>query len=117
MWVEAYKIVVYTVNRTFIKRLDWKILFEMFIKSIFLIVYIYLFGCRAYVMISKIRRFDKILPRAQIGYFVGYDFINVFRVWILLFEKVIRIRDIRFNNNRLYNLSDIDLSVINSAEV
>ena len=109
--------IAYTANRTPIKRLDWKTPFEMFTKSISLIAYMHPFGCRAYAMIPKIRRLDKILPRAQIGYLVDYDSINIFRVWILSLRKVIRIRNIRFNDNRLYNLSDIDLSAINSAKV
>ena len=64
--MKAYKTIIYTINRTFIKRLDGKTLFEIFIKSISLIIYIYiyLFGCRAYAIISKIRRLDKMLPRA-----------------------------------------------------
>ena len=46
---------------------------------------------------------NKLVLRAHIGYLVGYNLINIFQVYILSEKKVIRIRDIKFNKQLLYN--------------
>ena len=62
------------------------------------------YGCRAYPLIPsiKIRKKDKLSPRARIGYLVGYDSTNIFRIWIPSKERVIRSRDVLFNEDLLY---------------
>jgi hypothetical protein len=44
------------------------------------------YRCRAYAMTrnaqKKINRLAKLEPRAHIGYLVGYDSTNIFRIWI-----------------------------------
>ena len=60
MWNKVYKIVGYIVNRTPTKRFRWRIFFEMFIKSMPTMAYIYLFGCRAFPLIYKIFKLAKI---------------------------------------------------------
>ena len=42
--------------------------------------YIYLFNYKTYLLIYKIKKFDKMSPRAQIGYLYDYDFTNIFRI-------------------------------------
>jgi hypothetical protein len=50
--------------------------------------------------------------RAYVGYLVGYDLINIFQVYILSKKKkVIKIRDIKFNKQLLYN--NLQLNLIN----
>ena len=80
-------------------------------------VYIHLFSYKAYSLIYKIKKFDKMNLRAQIGYLCGYDFINIFRIWLLIQAKVIRIRDVKFDNNKLYYPSDLELSVLRDTEI
>jgi hypothetical protein len=41
------------------------------------------FGCRVYPHIQNAPKLDKIVPNAYIGYLVGYDSTNIFRIWIL----------------------------------
>ena len=64
MWNKIYKIAGYIANRTPTKRFRWRTLFEMFIKSVLIIAYIYLFNYRAYFLIYKIKKFDKMSLRA-----------------------------------------------------
>jgi hypothetical protein len=56
------------------------------------------YDCRAYAMTEhaqlKKRRLRKLDPRAHIGYLVGYDSTNIFRVWIPHQGKVISTRDV-----------------------
>ena len=55
--------------------------------------------------------------RAQIGYLYNYDFTNIFRIWLFTQAKVIRIRDVKFNNNKLYYFSDLELSALQDVEI
>ena len=48
--------------------------------------------------------------RAHIEYLVGYNLINIFQVYILSEKKVIKIKDIKFNKQLLYNNSQLDLT-------
>ena len=89
----------------------------MFIKSILVIAYIYLFGYKVYSLIYKIKKFDKISLRAQIGYLYDYDFTNIFRIWLFIQAKVIRIRDVKFDDIKLYYLFNLELSALRDAEI
>jgi hypothetical protein len=40
---------------------------------------------------------------------MGYDFTNVFRIWILSYTKVIRTRDVEFDYYSFYNPYDINV--------
>lgn len=40
------------------------------------------YGCRAYPLRPNIPRKDKLAPSAFIGYLVGYDSTNIFRIWV-----------------------------------
>ena len=42
--------------------------------------YIYLFNYKAYPLIYKIKKFNKISLRAQISYLYSYDSTNIFRI-------------------------------------
>ena len=49
---------------------------------------------------DRLQRFD---PRAWIGYLVGYDSTNVYRIWNPTTGKVIRTRDVIFNENEVFS--------------
>src|SRR5438876_4562920 len=88
LWPEAIKTVAYLTNRSPSKGLEWKTPFETSQKALGLlnpkpnIAHLRTYGCHAYVMIpkEKIPRLQKMAPRAHIGYLVGYDSTNIFRV-------------------------------------
>jgi hypothetical protein len=67
------------------------------------------YGCRAYLLKYNIPRLNKLAPRAHIGYLVGYDSTNIFRIYIPNRRKVIRTRDVKFNEQLLYDDSQPDL--------
>ena len=116
LWPEAYLTACYIANRTPTKRHAWKTPFELFIKSIPSIAYLHPFGCRAYPLIYNISRLQKMSPRAQIGYLIGYDSTNIYRIWIPTSNKVIRIRDVKFNDALFYDPSDLVLSALRTIE-
>ena len=46
--------------------------------------------------------------RAFIGYLVGYDSTNIFRIWIPSKQKVISTRDVTFKESLFYDSKEMD---------
>jgi hypothetical protein len=55
------------------------------------------------VRINKLLRLAKLALRAAIGYLVGYKAHNIWRIWIPSNRRVIRARDVQFNENEFYD--------------
>ncbi|KAI1666500.1 polyprotein [Pyrenophora tritici-repentis] len=55
---------------------------------------------------SRLQRLD---PKAWIGYLVGYQSSNIYRIWILSLAKVISTRDVTFDENTIFNRTIEDL--------
>jgi transposase InsO family protein len=72
------------------------------------------YGCRAYAMTSdaqlKKKRLRKLDPRAHIGYLVGYDSTNIYRIWIPHKGIVISTRDVIFDETKFFDNRRTDLS-------
>ena len=47
----------------------------------------------------KLRRLD---PKAHIGFLVGYESTNIYRVWVP-HKKVVSVRDVIFNEDEVWN--------------
>jgi len=109
LWPEIVKASGYISNRTPVKRLGWKTPFEAVKKEKLRYAHMHVYGCRAYPLDHYIPRRQKLEPRAHIGYLVGYDSTNIYRIWIPSRDKVIRTRDVTFNNNLLYKPIDLDI--------
>jgi len=63
------------------------------------------YGCKAFAMTpdaqlkrNRLQRFD---PRAWIGYLVGYESTNIFRIWVPRLNRVIWTRDVTFNEDKV----------------
>jgi gamma-glutamylcyclotransferase (GGCT)/AIG2-like uncharacterized protein YtfP len=52
---------------------------------------------------KKKDRLQKLDPKAWIGYLVGYQSSNIYRVWVPSINKVIRTRDVIFNEDQLFS--------------
>jgi hypothetical protein len=100
LFPEIYSTAAYIANRTLVKELGWKTLYEVVFGTPLLVYYLRVYGCWAYPLLkgpNVLLRKEKLQLRVYIGYLVGYDALNIFRVWIPSRNKVIRIRDIIFN--------------------
>ena len=53
--------------------------------------------------LKKANRLQRFNPKAWIGYLVGYDLTNVYRVWNPIKNKVVRTRDVTFNEYETFN--------------
>jgi hypothetical protein len=87
---------VQLLNTTPIESLGWKTPHEVIFDTKPSVAHYSPIGCRAYVYRRDIKAADKTEPRAHIGYLVGYDSFNIFRVWIPSLDRVIRTRDVIF---------------------
>ena len=48
-------------------------------------------------------RLADLKPRAWIGYLIGYSSSNIYRIWVPLLDKVIKTKDITFNELKFFN--------------
>src|SRR6266536_4460747 len=72
-------------------------------------------GCKAYVLnhdLPKRERKNKLYPRAHIRYLVGYDSTHIWRIWIPSKSRVIRTRDVTFDDNSMYSLFELDIGAV-----
>jgi hypothetical protein len=109
LWPEYVKAAVYSLNMWPTRRLNWKTPYEMETCCKPQVFHLERYGSRPYPLIYNIPKLDKLAARAMIGYFVGYDSSNIFRIWIPSKGRVVRTRDVSFDPTKLYVPQDIDL--------
>lgn len=110
LWPEVFKTAGYLLNRTPSKTLHWKTPFEMVTGNKPNLSHLNIYGCKAYSIKHGIPKLHKLQPRALIGYLIGYDSTNIYRIWSPTQDKVIRTRDVTFNEKAFYNPDDIDIT-------
>lgn len=69
---------------------------------------IYAYGARAYPLIKdreagRAKRAFKVKPRGHVGYLVGYQASNIFRIWVPSIEEVIITRNVTFDESIFYS--------------
>jgi len=71
------------------------------------------YGCRAYAITSdaqlKKKRLNKLDPRAYIGYLIGYNSTNIYRIWIPYKGIIISTRDVIFDEKTFFNSKRMDI--------
>lgn len=112
LWPEPIKAAVYIMNRTPVKALSWKTPHEALTGKPPIYAHMHVYGCKAYALDKHIPRTFKLDPRAHIGYLVGYESTNVYRIWVPSKDKVIRTRDVKFDDNSLYRPDDLDIGAV-----
>jgi hypothetical protein len=118
LWKEMVNAAAYLHNRTPRENLGWKTPYEVFYSYTAKLAgtnevrkpqlaHLRAYGCRAYAMTEnaqlKKKRLRKLDPRAHIGYLVGYNSTNIFRIWIPHQGKVISTRDVIFDEERIFD--------------
>jgi hypothetical protein len=87
---------VYLLNRTPIERNGWKTPFEMVTGKKPSIAHCFEIGSKAFALNVHVKRGDKLESRTLIGYLVGYDSSNIYRVWMPTKDQILRTRDVVF---------------------
>jgi hypothetical protein len=80
LWPEIVRTAAYLNNHTPKKALDWKTPFKALTKQKPDLSHLHIYGCRSYPHIKNIPRTQKLEPRAHLGYLVGYDSTNIYRM-------------------------------------
>jgi len=70
------------------------------------IAYLHAFGSRAYALNYHLDKLNRLEPRVHIGYLVGYESTNIFRIWIPHLSRVISARDVTFDETKRYQPDD-----------
>jgi hypothetical protein len=125
LWVEIFKSAVYLYNRTPKYLLLWQTPYEAFYTYLAyrdgIVVkdrkprqaHLRAYGCKVFAMsadaLGKKKRLQKLNPKAWIGYLVGYNSTNIYRVWNPLTNEVIAVRDVAFNEDEFFSGDITDL--------
>ncbi|XDG02528.1 hypothetical protein ABKA04_002143 [Annulohypoxylon sp. FPYF3050] len=136
LWPEVYRSAVYLYNRTPKYIYDWKSPYERLhtftakrdgssvTERKPMQAHLRVYGCKAFAMTPdaqlKRNRLQRLNPRAWVGYLVGYNSTNIYRIWNPITNKVIVTRDVAFNENSLFsgNMDDLkdDLLRVSTKE-
>lgn len=119
LWTEIVRTAVYLYNRTPKRVNRWRAPYEKFYsyfdnlqgivgyKRSPSLAHLRVFGCMAFAMTwqakQKKRRRRKLDPKAWIGYLVGYQSTNTYRIWLPRENKVIVTRDVTFNEDEFFS--------------
>ena len=124
LWVDMVNTAVYLHNRTPKAELDWESPYERFYSWLAdnheisgrrkpQLAHLKAYGCKAYAMTGdaqlKKNRLQRLNPRAHIGYLVGYESTNIFRIWIPHKGEVISSRDVIFDEDEFFDGRKVDL--------
>lgn len=90
LWTKAFYTACYLANWTPMEKHARKTPFEMVTGKKPYLSHLKIYGCKAYPLKYHIPKRKKLEPQAHIGYLVGYDPTNIFRIWIPSRRKVIR---------------------------
>lgn len=114
LWPEAVRAAVWIINRSPTKLPDgrWIVPYqEAFLnepQQRANLANLRIFGCRAYVRKQAIPNAAKMEPRAEIGYLVGYEASNIWRVWFPRRGAVRSVRDVVFDENVFFNARQLE---------
>ena len=112
LWPWIIRAAGFIMNRTPIKKHGWKTPFELITHTKPNLSHLRKFGSKAYPLDKQIPKKNKLQERAHIGFLLGYDGTNIYNIWIPSQRKVIRTRDVIFDESAYYNPSEIDLAQI-----
>lgn len=101
LWNELIKTARYIANCTPMRKHEWKTPFE--VGAALNLGHLREIGCKAYALDKHIPRKQKLKERAHIGHLMGSDSTNIFRIWISSQRKIIRTRDVQFDESSFYN--------------
>ena len=119
LWPEIDRAAVYLHNSTPRYNYNWKSPYDLFHTYIAhrdgVVVHdrkpqqahLKVYGCKAFALtteyLKKEKRLQRFNPKAWIGYLVGYESTDVYRIWNPIKNTVIRARDVIFNEDEVFD--------------
>ena len=61
------------------------------------------YGCKAFTLIKDGNNHHKLDAKADIGRLVGYEGNHLYYIWVLVLQKVIKTRDVRFDEEQVFD--------------
>ena len=74
------------------------------------------YSYRVYALRYNIDKLDRLESRVHIGYLVGYESTNIFKIWVPALHRVINARDVTFDQTKRYQPGE-DFSEVNEQLV
>jgi hypothetical protein len=116
IWPEIYRTAGYLINRSPSAVIDYETPYGLLLQSLPsllqtpeitkpLLSHIRAFGCRAYALILNKPKLQRTERNAQVGYLVGYNSTNIYRIWVPRLKRVIVTRDVTFDETKVYDPS------------
>ena len=105
LWSWIIRIAEYIMNKTLMKKHEWKTSFEVITEKKFNLIHLVQFEAKAYSIDKHISRKKKMRVKAYIDFFVNYESINIFNIWIFNQHKIIKMRDVIFDENNFYKFN------------
>ena len=106
LWPELAKTAGYLLNRTPVQQLGFRTPFEALYGKKPTRTHLKAIGCKAFVLKYNIPKRKKLDARVDLGYLVGYNSRNIWRIWRPKDNVVLRSRDVKFDETSLYDPSD-----------
>ena len=119
LWPEITKAAVYLLNRTPTQKGAWRTPYERFLTRVAeragnptennkpTGTHLKAYGCKAYALTTdakkKRNRLKRLDPHAWIGYLIGYQSTNIYRVWVPQLNRVISSRDVTFDEGVIFD--------------
>jgi GAG-pre-integrase domain len=119
LWPEISRAAVYLHNRTPRYMYNWKTPYDRFHTYLAFrdgvvidhkkpqVAHLKVYGCKAYALttetLKKANRLQRLNPKAWLGYLVGYDSTNKFRIWNPFLNKVVSTRDVIFDEDSVFD--------------
>jgi hypothetical protein len=77
----------------------------------------YAYGAKAYPIMDKhkrgkIKKYFKSNTRTYIDYLVGYQAINIYRVWVPKLREILTTQDVTFKEDKFFNLNTEETSIL-----
>ena len=109
-WSWINEIVEYLINKISFKKHNWKTSFKMIIDKKSNLTHIIQYETKTYSLNKNISKKKKMKSKTHFDFLIKYDSINIFFIWVFNQRKVIRTRDVTFDENVRYRFNEIDLT-------
>ena len=120
MWREIVAAATYLYNQTSCILNGWKSFYEAFYFYIFdkeevsglrkpQLHHLRAYSCKAYVLTKSKddaryqHKLCKLDSKSYIGFLVGYESINIYRVWVPHKKKIVSVQDIIFDKDKVWD--------------
>lgn len=119
LWPEIQRAAVYLSNRTPRYTFNWKTPIDRFYTYLAhqdgvvtedrkpQQAHLKVYGCKAFAMNTeahkKSKRLERFNAKAWIGYLVGYQSTNIYRIWVPKLNRVVCVRDVIFDEETVFD--------------